>query len=140
MRNGELEENNTFLNANYQKLCPICKKHMRKHSKEDYRYCMKVLSDEIKALPKAPEKPQEVECYLCVKGAPHHHDKPSACYLCLKNGKSLYFSNTEKYKKQPYDLYTVETNAASEEVSLQHARQKPYQVLQLSQLDTKQAV
>ena len=99
MSNGELEENNYFLNANYRKLCPVCKKHMRDHSKEDYNTCMRVLSDEIKALPKASEKPQETECYLCVKGAPHHHDKPSACYLCLKNGKSLYFSDTEKYKK-----------------------------------------
>ena len=98
MKNGELE-GDTFLNANYQKICPICKKHMREHTRDDYKNCMKVMSDEIKALPKASEKTQETECYLCVKGAPHHHDKPSACYLCLKNGKSLYFSDTEKYKK-----------------------------------------
>jgi hypothetical protein len=39
------------------------------------------------------------ECYLCVKGAPHHHEKPTACYLCLKNGKTVYFSDTQKYKK-----------------------------------------
>jgi len=39
------------------------------------------------------------ECYLCVKGAPHHHEKPTPCYLCLKNGKTVYFSDTEKYKK-----------------------------------------
>lgn len=98
MKNAELE-GNTFLNANYQKVCPICKKHMREHTRKDYKNCMKVLSDEIKALPKTRKKPQEVECYLCVKGAPHHHDKPSACYLCLKNGKTLYFADTEKYKK-----------------------------------------
>ena len=97
MKNGELE-GDTFLNANYRKICPVCKKHMTGHTRDDYKSCMKVMSDEIKALPKS-EKSQETECYLCVKGAPHHHDKPSACYLCLKNGKSLYFSDTEKYKK-----------------------------------------
>ena len=86
MKNGELE-NNTFLNANYQKLCPVCKKHMREHTMKDYKNCKKVLSDEIK------------ECYLCIKGAPHHHDKPSTCYLCIKNGKTLQFSDIEKYKK-----------------------------------------
>ena len=98
MKNAELG-GNTFLNANYQKVCPICKKHMREHTRKDYKNCMKVLSDEIKALPKTHQKPQEAECYLCVKGAPHHHDKPSACYLCIKNGKTLYFADTEKYKK-----------------------------------------
>ena len=97
MKNGELESN-TFLNANYQKLCPVCKKHMRVHTRDNYKNCMKVMSDEIKALPKS-ENPQETECYLCVKGAPHHHDKPSTCYLCIKNGKTLQFSDIEKYKK-----------------------------------------
>ena len=98
MKNAELG-GNTFLNANYQKLCPICKKHMREHTRKDYKNCMKILSDEIKALPKTRQKPQEVECYLCIKGTPHNHDKPSACYLCLKNGKSIHFSDIEKYKK-----------------------------------------
>ena len=97
MKIGELE-NNTFFDADYRKICPVCKKHMREHNKEDHKNCMKVLSDEIKALPKS-EKPQETECYLCVKGAPHHHDKPSTCYLCIKNGKTLQFSDIEKYKK-----------------------------------------
>ena len=98
MVGGELAEDNIFLNANYRRPCPICKKHIREHSKEDYKNCMKVLSDEIKALPKASEESQKVECYLCVKGAPHHHDKPSTCYLCVKNGKTLQFSDIEKYK------------------------------------------
>ena len=97
MKNGELE-GDTFLNANYRKICPVCKKHMRGHTRDDYKSCMKVMSDEIKALPKS-EKSQEVECYLCVKGAPHHHDKQSTCYLCIKNGKTLQFSDIEKYKK-----------------------------------------
>ena len=98
MVGGELAEDNIFLNANYRRSCPICKKHIREHSKEDYKNCMKVLSDEIKALPKASVESQKVECYLCVKGAPHHHDKPSTCYLCIKNGKTLQFSDIEKYK------------------------------------------
>ena len=97
MKNGELETR-TFLNANYQKHCPVCKKHMREHSEEDYKNCMRALSDEIKSLPKS-KKTEEKECYLCVKGAPHHHDKPSTCYLCIKNGKTLQFSDVEKYKK-----------------------------------------
>ena len=99
MINTSSQENSTYLNANYRKHCPICKKHMREHSKEDYKNCMQVLSDEIKALPKTSKKPHETECHLCVKGTPHHHDKVTPCYLCLKNGKSLYFSDTHKYKK-----------------------------------------
>ena len=99
MKNAELS-GNTFLNANYQKVCPICKKHMREHTRKDYKNCMKILSDEIKALPKTRQKQQEEECYLCIKGAPHNHDKPSACYLCLKNGKSIYFSDIEKSFKR----------------------------------------
>ena len=43
------------------------------------------------------EKPHEISCPLCIKGVPHHHK--TACYLCIKNGKSLYFSDTQKYKK-----------------------------------------
>ena len=97
MKNGELESN-AFHSANYRKICPVCKKHMRGHTREDYKNCMKALSDVIKALPKS-EIPQDTECYLCVKGAPHHHDKPSTCYLCIKNGKTLQFSDIEKYKK-----------------------------------------
>jgi hypothetical protein len=47
----------------------------------------------------ASEESNNAECYLCIKGAPHHHEKTTPCYLCLKNGKSVYFSDTEKYKK-----------------------------------------
>jgi len=97
MKNAELQDN-TFLNTNYRKHCPVCKKHVREHSKEDYKNCMRLLSDEIKVLPKST-KLEEKECYLCVKGAPHHHDKLPTCYLCIKNGKTIQFSNVEKYKK-----------------------------------------
>jgi len=47
----------------------------------------------------ASEESQKTECYLCIKGAPHHHEKATPCYLSLKNGKTVNFSDTEKYKK-----------------------------------------